>query len=148
MGSSRTPRGYPLLRGSPPRVERMPWLVQIHDHRRVVGWGRLPLARLPIDLGPDRALCEGARRQQLIDPHSEVLVEVPRAVIPPGIAPGLGMLRTVDIFEPPLTEPAPGLALARRDVGRSAEHVRIPDVDVLRRDVEIPAEYERLGRFR
>src|SRR5439155_22380139 len=82
------PGADPFLGRGPARVQRMARSIDVDHERRVVRWDRLALARLTIALGPYRALGDRARRQQVIDPHSEVLVEVPGAVIPPGVTAG------------------------------------------------------------
>ena len=43
----------------------------------------------------------GRVAEQVVDAHAEVLVEVPRAVVPPGVAARLGVVRAVDVDEPP-----------------------------------------------
>ena len=48
----------------------------------------------------------GARHQQVVDAHAEVLVEVAGAVVPPRVAAGLGVVAPVRVDEPPAAEAA------------------------------------------
>src|SRR5207237_1313534 len=87
-GAARRPaaRRDPALRRGPSGVERAPRRVDVDDQRRVVGGDGLALARLAVDLRPDRAALQRRGDEQVVDAHAEVLVEVPRPVVPPGVA--------------------------------------------------------------
>src|SRR5206468_5476448 len=78
-----TPRRDPAFGRGPARVEGMSGLVEVDQQRRVVGWDGLTLARLAVDLRPQRAPGDRRRGEQVIDAHADVLVEVAGAVVPP-----------------------------------------------------------------
>src|SRR5262249_10222237 len=61
----------------PAGIEGLARLVEVEDERCVIRGDRLALARLPIDLDRDDTAGERPGREQVIDPHPEVLVEVP-----------------------------------------------------------------------
>src|SRR5262245_19950224 len=109
--SARAAAGDARRRGGPPRVERVPRLVEIDDEGGVIGRQRLALTRLPVDLRPHRALGDRAGDEQMIDPHAEVLVKVPRPIIPPRVAVGIIMAEPVGVDQSPGAELAEGLAL-------------------------------------
>src|SRR5258708_29916796 len=77
-------RNDPRLRVLPTRIERLAGLVEVEHERGVVRRDRLAFARLAIDLDRDDPFAQRSRRQQVIDSHAEVLVEVAGAVVPPG----------------------------------------------------------------
>src|SRR5204863_3745693 len=106
-----TPRGDPPLGGRPTRVEGVPRLVEVDHQWRVVGGDGLAFARLAVDLRPHRAPGVRAGRQQVIDAHAEVLVEVAGAVVPPRVAAGLGMVLAIHVDQPPAAEPREGVSL-------------------------------------
>src|SRR5207253_8648795 len=62
-------RRDPALRRGPSGVERTPRRVEVDDQRRVVGGDGLALARLAVDLRPDRAALERGRDEQVVDAH-------------------------------------------------------------------------------
>jgi hypothetical protein len=57
----------------------------------MIGRHGLALARFAIDLGAHHALGDACRHEQMVDPHPEVLVKMPCAIVPPSIAAGLAM---------------------------------------------------------
>src|SRR6185503_9988348 len=105
------------LRRRPAGLERVAGPVEIDHQRSMVRWDRLALPGLPIDLGPDGALRHRARHQEMIDPHAEILVEVARAVIPPGVATGLGAMQAIGVHQTPADKPEKGIPLLRGNVG-------------------------------
>ena len=111
----------------------------------MVGRDRLALARLAVDLDRDDTFPEARRGQQVVDAHPEVLVEVAGAVVPPGVAAGLGMVLPIDVDQPPAAEPRERVALRRGNVGPAVADLRVPHVDVFGR-VEIATEGQRFGR--
>ena len=82
-----------LSASAQPASKARPGSSRSMHQRRVVGRDRLALARLAIDLGPHHAARDRRGDQQVVDAHAEVLVEVARAVVPPGVAVGLGVVR-------------------------------------------------------
>jgi hypothetical protein len=54
------------------------------------------------------------------------------------------MVQPVGIDEASLAQPTKGLPLGLRDVGATVAGRGIPDVDIRRRHVEVPAEHARL----
>src|SRR5262252_10205965 len=95
--SLAAPRCDPARGGRPARVEGVTGLVEIDHERRVIRRQGLALARLAIDLDPHRARGNRPGHEQVVDPHAEVLVEVARAIVPPRVAPGLGLAHTIDV---------------------------------------------------
>src|SRR5215468_9639697 len=89
--SPRSARRDAHLGARPAGVERLAGLVQVDDQGRVVRGGRLALARLAVDLRPDHAIGRRARREQMVDAHADVAIEMTRPIIPPRIAPRLRM---------------------------------------------------------
>ncbi len=87
----------------------------------------------------------GARHQQVVDAHAEVLVEVARAVVPPAVALAFGVQLPVGVDQPPGTQVGERLPLARRHVRAAVAPRRIPDVGVVGRDVEVAADDQRLA---
>ena len=94
-----------------------------------------------------RALGERARDQQVVDAHAEVLVEVAGAVVPPGVAAGLRVVRAGR------RRRGPSDRAARTPRARGGETwvppwqaARVPHVGVRGRDVEVAAEHQRLRR--
>jgi hypothetical protein len=77
--------------------------VEVDHQRRMVRRDRLALPGLAIDLRPYSALRHRARHQQVIDPHAEVLLEGSGAVIPPGVATGLGVMELDAVELQPLS---------------------------------------------
>src|SRR6187549_3010648 len=73
---AREPRRDPPVGRRPAGVERVPGLVEVDQERRVVGGRGLALARLAVDLGPHATTGHARGREQMVDPHAEVLVEV------------------------------------------------------------------------
>src|SRR5262249_14204564 len=94
-------RCAPRLSPLPASIEGRSRLVQIDDQRSVIGGQRFAFARLAIDLCPHASLRGGARCEEVIDAHPEVLVEISGAVVPPGEPPRLGVMLPVDVDQPP-----------------------------------------------
>src|SRR4029450_11879471 len=88
----------------PAGVERLSRLVDVDHQGCVVGGGRLPLPGLAVDLGPDQTRDPRRRAQQMVGPHSVVLVEVSRPVVPPGIATRLRMVAAIGVRQSPCAE--------------------------------------------
>src|SRR5262245_37480739 len=123
LGASRRD---PLVGARPARIERLPGLIHVHHHRRVVGGQRLALARLAIDLGPDDSRRERSRRQQMIDAHPLVLVEVTRAIVPPRVTVRLRVVQTIDVHQPPFDQTGERPPLALGDVRPAVRGLAVP----------------------
>src|SRR5688500_4083514 len=82
-------RGDALQGALPTGVDGNPGLIEVDEHRRVIGRYGNALARLAVDLRSDDALGDGRRHEQVVDAHAHVLVEVALAVIPPREPAGL-----------------------------------------------------------
>src|SRR5438093_2020345 len=95
-GSPGAPRGDAFLGRGPARVEGTPRPVDVDHDRGMVRGERLTLARLAVDVAPDHAVREWRRHQEVVDAHADVLVEVAGAVVPPAVAPRLGVLPAID----------------------------------------------------
>jgi hypothetical protein len=109
-GSGRLSSGGDArFRRGPARVEGLARLIEVDHQGRVIGWNRLPFPRFTIDLGPDRPLPERRRDQQVIDAHSEVLVEMSGAIVPPGVAAPFGVMESIAIDQAPAQEAGKGL---------------------------------------
>ena len=114
---ARAPRGDAPLGRRPARVERLARLVEVD---RPAARGRRGSACPCAPRGRSRPRrvrsASGARHQQVVDAHAEVLVEVAGAVVPPGVAPGLRVVAAVGVDEAPAAEPArtPRAPAARR----------------------------------
>src|SRR5687768_58138 len=102
---------------------------------------RLALAGLAVDLGPDHAGLQRRRNEQMIDSHSEVLMKVASAIVPPGVTSGFGMPQAVSVNESGTGKTRERLAFARGDVCSTVTGARIPDVGILRRDIEVTAQH-------
>jgi hypothetical protein len=114
QGSGRfSSSGDAGFRRGPARVEGVARRIEVHDQRRVIGRNRFPFPRFAIDLGPDQPLAKRGGDQQVIDAHSEVLVEVSGAIVPPGVAAAFGMMESIAIDQAPAQEPGEGLPLRR-----------------------------------
>ena len=111
----------------------------------MIGRDGLALARLSIDFRPHQTSLQRLRDQALIDPHSEVLVKVAGAIVPPAVARALRVSEAIGVDQAPLAPARPGGALLGRDVGPAVTGGRIPHVEVGRRDVEVAAEHERVA---
>src|SRR5919206_218270 len=74
-----------------------------------------------------------------VDAQAAALVEVAGPVIPPGVDPGLGTALAEDVHQAPPFEGGHRFPFGRAHVGAAVELGRIPGVDVLRGDVEVPA---------
>src|SRR6516165_6309912 len=73
----------------------------------------------------------------MINSHPHVLVEISCAIVPPRITARLWMSQTISIDETPLAQPRECLPLTLRDVGSTMTRVRIPNINIFRRDIEI-----------
>src|SRR2546422_503810 len=88
-----------------------------------------------------------SQNEQVVDPHPEVLVEVAGTIVPPRVAAGLRVMEPVRVEETPAAEPRERRALGRRDVRPAVAGRGVPDVGVLRGDVEVAADDQRLRRM-
>ena len=118
----------------------MPGLIEVDDERGVVRGKGLAFARLPINLGPDHARGERLSDEQVVDAHPEVLVEAAGAIVPPGVAAGLGPMQAIGVDQSPVAEPGEGEPLGLRDVRSAVARHGIPHVRVRRGDVVVAAE--------
>ena len=134
ISSSCAPRGDAARRrSSTPASKGCPgWSRSITSGAWSEGIG-LPLrASRSISAHTVRA-ATGSRHQQVIDAHAEVLVEVAGAVVPPGVAAGLGVVQAVGVDAGPSAQSrANACALGRRDVRAAVAGPRVPDVGVRR----------------
>src|SRR5439155_2119285 len=138
-------RRLPPFRGRPARVEGMSGLIEIDDEGRVIRGHGLALPGLAIDLGPDHACRERLRDEQVVDAHPEVLVEAAGAIVPPGVAAGLGPMHAIGVDQSPVAEPGEGKPLRLRHVRSTVARHGIPDVRVRRGDVVVAAECHGLA---
>ena len=139
----RATSGEARLGAAPAGVERRSRLVEVEDHRGMVGRGRRPLARLPVDLDADDPRGGRRARQQVVDPHPLVALEVAGAVVPPGEAAHARVGGTPRVGESPRQERPEGRPLRLRHVRAAVCRRRVPDVVVGRRDVEVSPDEQR-----
>src|SRR5215510_5943157 len=139
--------GRSFVGSAPSRVECVSRRVEIDHERRMIGGDGLALAGLAIDLGSESPIGHRRGHEQVIDAHAEVLVEVAGAVVPPGVAAALGVVKPVGIDEAPAPQPGEGFALGRRHVRPPVAGLRIPDVGILGSDVEVTSQDEGARRI-
>src|SRR5688572_30097212 len=84
----------------------------------------------------------------MVDAHAQVLVEVARAVVVPGEAPGLRADRSVAIREAPIEKRGELGALLWRDVRAAVDGLLVPDIDGRWGDVHVATDYQRVVRRR
>src|SRR5256885_12276080 len=126
-------------RGRRPRAS----IRQRRDDRRVVG-GLRPLALVAVDLDGVAARGERGRQQDVVDPEPPAGVEGAGAVVPPGEETALLTVRPERVTEPPCDELTKRRTLGVAEHDLAAPLLRVPDVAILRGDVEVAAEHHRL----
>ena len=139
------PGADPGERACPVRIEWHPRLVEVDRERCVVGRDRRALARLAVDLGVDDPRRDRWRRQQVIDAHPEVLVEVAGPVVPPRETSRLVVHRAIAIDEPEIEQAPERGPLRLGDVGPAVDRGLVPDILRGRRDIEVATQDERVG---
>src|SRR5256886_9786327 len=145
-GPGTQPRGGAGARRRGPRPH--PSIRQCRDDRRMVG-GLRPLALVAIDLDGAAARGERGREQNMVDPEPPAAVEGAGAVVPPREETALLAVKPERVTESPRDQIAERRALRLTEHDLAAPLLRVPDVAVLRRDVEVAAEHDRrvgLGR--
>src|SRR2546427_12677127 len=125
----------------PPRSTLFPYTTLF---RSIRGHG-LALPGLAINLGPDHPCRERLRDEQVVDAHPEVLVEAAGAIVPPGVAAGLGPMHAIGVDQSPVAEPGEGKPLRLRHVRSTVARHGIPDVRVRRGDVVVASERHELA---
>src|SRR5262249_32618689 len=145
LGFGEGPFRFLLVGWRPAGIEGVAGLVEVDEQRGMVRGDGLALSGFAVDLDEDRSFRDGLGDEQVVDAHAEVLVEVTGAVVPPGVLPGVGVLRAEDVDEAPRTELGEGAPLRLRDVRTPMAGNRVPDVRVRRGDVEVASERDRLA---
>src|SRR5262249_44755724 len=105
------PFSFLLVGRCPAGVEGVARMVEVDEERGVVRGDGLALAGVAVDLDEDRSFRDGLRDEQMVDAHSEVLVEVAGAIVPPGVLPGVGVLLAEDVDQAPRAELGEGAPL-------------------------------------
>lgn len=70
------------IRRRPAGIEGMAGVVEVDDERGMVRWDRLSLPRFAIDFGPDDAVFQRRHHEEVMDAHTDVLMETAGAVTP------------------------------------------------------------------
>src|SRR2546427_1915739 len=125
-------------RGRRPRAS----IRQRRDDRRVVG-GLRPLALVAVDLDSVAARGERGRQQDVVDSEPPAAVEGAGAVVPPGEETALLTVKPERVTEPPCDELTKRRTLGVAEHDLAAPLLRVPDVAILRGDVEVAAEHHR-----
>src|SRR5947208_711371 len=120
-----------------------PSVRQRRDDRDVVG-GFLALALVAVDLDGEAARGQRGRQEDVVDPEPPAAVERPGAVVPPREEAALLAVESQRVLEAPAHEVAEDGALGVAEHDLAAPLLRVPDVAVLGRDIEVAAERERL----
>ena len=107
----------------------------------------MPLASLAVYLGGDAALGHGPGDVEVVDAHTQPLVEVAGAVVPPRELARLGVVQAIGVDQAPFPQRRDGGSFRLRDVRRACEVGHVVDVRILGCDVEIAADHQRLGRI-
>src|SRR5438132_1098007 len=126
-------------RGRRPRAS----IRQRRDDRRVVG-GLRPLALVAVDLDGVAARGERGRQQDVVDSEPPAAVEGAGAVVPPGEETALLTVKPERVTETPCDELTKRRTLGVAEHDLAAPLLRVPDVAILRGDVEVAAEHHRL----
>src|SRR2546428_11044232 len=126
-------------RGRRPRAS----IRQRRDDRRVVG-GLRPLALVAVDLDGVAARGERGRQQDVVDSEPPAAVEGAGAVVPPGEETALLTVKPERVTEPPCDELTKRRTLGVAEHDLAAPLLRVPDVAILRGDVEVAAGHHRL----
>ena len=93
------------------------------------------------------ALGDGLRREREVDAHAAVLVEVARAIVPVGVQPiGVRVDAAEHVFHAPVAQRPHRGAFRFGDMRRADERLRVPDVAVFGRDIEVAEHDQRVGR--
>ena len=108
----------------------------------------LALALVAIHHDVDQSPHQGLRQQDVVDPEAAVLGEAQLSVVPPGERLLVRVQRAEAVGEPPGREVRERLALFVAAEDLAAPGIRIVNVDVRRRDVEVPEQGQGAVRAR
>src|SRR5436190_15693449 len=78
----------------------------------------------------------------MVDPHAEILVKVACPIIPPCISSGLRVMEAVGIVQALAAEKSEGFALGFGNMCPPMACADIPNIDILRRDIEVAAKHK------
>src|SRR6516165_9578877 len=77
----------------------------------------------------------------MVDAHAEILVEVAGTIVPPRISIGFGMAQAVRIAQAGPAKSSKRFPLRFRHMRPTMTCLRIPDVNVLRRNIEVASNH-------
>src|SRR6516162_2283792 len=103
------------------------------------------LSCLAIDVRGHAALGERGGGVEMIDAKSAVLGKRQHPIIPPAVPPLLGMVLTKRVHQPKVCHSPQGVSLSQGEEGLPLPKHRVVDILRLWRDVEVPADDQRIA---